>query len=56
MVGSPTDQQVTGAANRGATPHGGYTDWEMAHVYDERQLRDTNFVRGGTIIENPWAE
>lgn len=53
--GSSAYSQVMGAAQRGAGGAGGYTDWEMAQLYQAGRLADTTFVRGGVTIPNPFA-
>jgi RHS repeat-associated protein len=55
MSGSSTYQQVMGAATRSASGAGGYTDWEMAQLFQGGRLPDVTFMRGGSIIENPWV-
>ena len=55
MSGSSTYQQVMGAATRGASGAGGYTDWEMAQLFQGGRLPDVTFVRGGVPVENPWV-
>ena len=53
MSGSSTYSQVMGAAQRGASGVGGYTDWEMMQLYQAGRLGDTTLVRGGVPVENP---
>jgi RHS repeat-associated protein len=55
MSGSSTYSQVMGAAQRGAGSSGGYTDWEMAQLFQAGRLPDVTFLRGGSIVPNPWA-
>jgi hypothetical protein len=55
MSGSSTYSQVMGAAQRGASGAGGYTDWEMTQLYQAGRLGDTTFVRGGVSVENPFV-
>jgi RHS repeat-associated protein len=55
MSGSSTYSQVIGAAQRGASGVGGYTDWEMAQLFGGGRLPDVTFVRGGTAIPNPFG-
>lgn len=44
-----------GAASRGASGAGGATDWEMAQLFQGGRLPDVTFLRGGTVVENPWV-
>lgn len=55
MSGSSTYSQVMGAATRGDSGAGGYTDWEMAQLFQGGRLPDVTFVRGGSVVENPWV-
>jgi hypothetical protein len=55
MLGGSTSSQVMGAAQRGAAGVGGYTDWEMAQLFQGGRLSDATFVRGGSVVPNPWA-
>jgi hypothetical protein len=55
MSGSSTYQQVMGSVTRGASGAGGYTDWEMAQLFQGGRLSDVTFVRGGSVVENPWV-
>jgi hypothetical protein len=55
MSGSSTYSQVMGAAQRGASGAGGYTDWEMTQLYQAGRLGDTTLVRGGVPVENPFV-
>jgi hypothetical protein len=55
MSGSSTYSQVMGAAQRGASGAGGYTDWEMAQLYGGGRLPGVTFVRGGSVVDNPFG-
>jgi hypothetical protein len=55
MSGSSTYAQVMSAAGRGAAGTGGYTDWEMAQLYQGGRLSDTTFMRGGSVVDNPFG-
>jgi len=55
MSGSSTYSQVMSAAQRGAGGAGGYTDWEMAQLFEGGRLADTTFVRGGQVVNNPFG-
>jgi len=55
MSGSSTYSQVMSAAGRGAAGTGGYTDWEMAQLYQGGRLSDTTFMRGGSVVDNPFG-
>jgi hypothetical protein len=39
----------------GAAGTGGYTDWEMAQLYQGGRLSDTTFMRGGSVVDNPFG-
>lgn len=45
-----------GAAQRGAAngTSGWATDWELSQLYQAGRLGDTTFVRGGSVVENPF--
>jgi Skp family chaperone for outer membrane proteins len=55
MSGSSTYSQVISAAQRGVAGAGGYTGWEMAQLYPAGRLGDTTFLRGGSVVENPFT-
>jgi len=55
LSGSSTYSQVMSAAQRGAAGTGGYTDWELAQLYQAGRLGDTTFVSGGSVIPNPFV-
>lgn len=51
MSGSSTYSQVMSVAQRGAGGAGGYTDWEMAQLFEGGRLADTTLVRGGQVVK-----
>lgn len=57
MSGATTYAQVMNAAQRGTAVgrNGWATDWEMAQLLEGGRLPDVTFMRGGVIVENPWA-
>ena len=54
MSGTSTYSQVMNAAQRGAAGAGSCTDWEIAQLYPAGRLGDTTFLRGGSVVENPF--
>lgn len=55
LSGSSTYSQVMNAAQRGTAGTGGYTDWELAQLYQAGRLGDTTFVSGGSVVPNPFV-
>lgn len=57
MSGSSTYNQVMNAVQRGAGAgkKGWATDWEMLQLQQGAGLPDVTFVRGGSVVPNPWA-
>lgn len=55
LAGSTINSQVMGAVTRGATPVGKLTEWEMTQLYQGGRLGDVTFMRGGSVVPNPWA-
>jgi hypothetical protein len=55
MSGNGTYSQIMGAVQRGAAGTGGYTDWEMAQLYQGGRLPGVTFVRGGQVVESPFG-
>ena len=56
MSGSSTNSQIMGAVQRAASGAGGATDWEMAQLFQGGRLGDVTFVRGGSVVPNPWGQ
>jgi RHS repeat-associated protein len=52
--GSSTYMQVMGAVQRGATPLGKLTEWEMTQLFQAGRLETTTFMRGGSVVPNPF--
>ena len=57
MSGSSTYAQVMNAVQRGAGAgtKGWATDWEMLQLHEAGRLPGVTFMRGGSVVENPWA-
>lgn len=55
MSGGSTYSQVMSSAQRGASGAGGYTDWEVAQLYEGGRLPGVTFVRGGSVVDNPFG-
>jgi len=53
--GSTINSQVMGAVTRGATPVGKLTEWEMTQLYKGGRLGDVTFMRGDSVVPNPWV-
>ncbi|MBK6423671.1 MAG: hypothetical protein IPI38_19055 [Gemmatimonadetes bacterium] len=56
MSGGNIHDQVMGAAMRGLSQSGGFTDFEMGMLYQAGRLSQVTFVnRGGQVLPNPFA-
>lgn len=53
--GTSTYTQVMGAAQRGATPLGRLTEWGMSQLFQAQRLETTTFMRGGSVVPNPFG-
>jgi hypothetical protein len=54
-TGSGTSAQVMGAATRGLGGSGTPFDWEMAQLYSNDRLGSVSFLRGGSVVNNPFG-
>ena len=56
LSGSTRTTQLLSAAQRGASGlGGGYTNYEIAQLYQAGRLGAANLVRGGVSVPNPFA-
>jgi RHS repeat-associated protein len=55
MPGTSVTNRIMASVQRSSTGKGGYTDWEMAQLYQGGRLPDVTFIEGGKVVPNPWA-
>jgi hypothetical protein len=54
VEGEGTYSQVMGSAQRGMNGTGQPFDWEMGQLYSNDRLSSTTFLRGGSVVDNPF--